>query len=267
MHSLLHDTVITVTDLCCSAEELKIRKKLDSIAGIQSLSFNIVSHKLTVRHTTDVQKILSALKEIGLPRYIDEKPVQTADLKPPTDLLLTVVVSGSLWELGAIVSFFDAPHAVSNSLFIAAIVMGGGQIARKAFRSVKNLSLDINFLMALATVGAAAIGKYSEGAAVVALYSLSLLLESMSFVRSRKALRALMDLSPRTGSVRRDGKEAAVPVDQISSGEVIIVRPGERIPLDGIVVTGFSSVNQAPITGESMPVMKKAGDRSEEHTT
>jgi Cd2+/Zn2+-exporting ATPase len=254
------ETVLTITDLCCSAEEMKIRRKLEPIAGIQSLSFNIVSHKLTVRHATDEKKILSALKDIGLPGYVDEKPLDSSDLKAPAGLLLTVVISGALWELGSLISFFNAPPALSQTLFIASMVLGGAQIVKKAFLSLKSFSLDINFLMAIAAIGAALIGRYGEGAAVVVLYSLSLLLESMSFIRSRKALRSLMNLSPAAARVRRNGKEESVPVAQVAVGEVFVVRPGERIALDGNVTAGFSTVNQAPITGESMPVTKNVGD-------
>jgi len=125
--------------------------------------------------------------------------------------------------------------------------------------AVRDLSLDMNFLMTIAVIGAAGIGEWAEGATVAFLFSLAGLLESLSMERARKAIRSLMELSPKEALVKRDRVEMRVPVEEVEVGEEFIVTPGGRIPLDGIIVTGTSSINQAPITGESIPVEKIQG--------
>jgi Cd2+/Zn2+-exporting ATPase len=136
---------------------------------------------------------------------------------------------------------------------------GGFYTARSGFSSLKSLSMDINFLMTVAVVGAAAIGEWAEGATVVFLFSLGNTLQAYTMEKTRNSIRALMDLSSREALVRRNGGGILLPVEEIAIGDIIIVRPGERIPMDGEVAAGSSDVNQAPITGESMPVEKSAG--------
>ncbi len=122
------------------------------------------------------------------------------------------------------------------------------------------MSLDINVLMLVAVIGAMIIGEWSEGATVTFLFAFAQILEARSMDRARNAIRALMDLTPPEAVVRRDGHETRVRVDDVRLGEILLVKPGEKIPLDGVVVSGTSPVNQAPITGESLPVEKSAGD-------
>lgn len=254
------ETIFIISDLCCSTEEFKIRKKLESLPEIDSLQFNLVSHKLTVCHGTDEQKIQRALKDIGLPGFIENAVSPATEKKALRNQVIAVAGSSSLLTFGGVLSLLHAPLILTHSLFLLAIALGGWQIAAKALRSVKNLSLDINFLMTVAVIGAVIIGEYAEGAAVIVLYALSLLLESKSMDRSRRAIQSLINLSPPTTTVLREGKELIVPVEKISVGEMVVIRPGERIGLDGVVAKGLSSVDQAPITGESLPVAKRQGD-------
>ena len=254
------ESVIVISDLCCSTEEFKIRKKLEPMAGVASLQFNVVSHKLTVQHSLEESALLAALKDLGLPGYLANRSRSLIDSKPQSDLVAGVVASASLLALGGILTLFGIPPLYSRWLFLAAIVTGGWQIAGKAYRSAKNLSLDMNFLMTIATIGAVAIGQYAEGAAVIVLYAFSLLLESMSMARSRKAIESLMKLSPPNATVIRSGQEIVIPADDVLVGDLLVIRPGERIALDGVVTRGHSNVDQAPITGESIPVPRKQGD-------
>jgi Zn2+/Cd2+-exporting ATPase len=122
------------------------------------------------------------------------------------------------------------------------------------------MSLDINVLMLVAVVGAIAIGEWSEGATVTFLFAFAQILEARSMDRARNAIRALMDLAPPEALVRRDSLEQRVRIDDVQRDEIVLVKPGEKIPLDGVVIAGESPVNQAPITGESLPVGKSAGD-------
>jgi Cd2+/Zn2+-exporting ATPase len=148
---------------------------------------------------------------------------------------------------------------VEVALLALAAVSGGWFIAPRGLRAARSGVLDMNFLMTLATVGAAGIGEWSEGASVMFLFAVAQLLETYSMDRARNAIKALMDLSPAEANVRRNGRESVVPVSEVSIGDIVIVRPGQKIPLDGVVETGTSSVNQAPITGESVPVDKSPG--------
>jgi Cd2+/Zn2+-exporting ATPase len=148
------------------------------------------------------------------------------------------------------------------ALFGSSAVLGGWFIAPRALRAARALRPDMNLLMTVAALGAMLIGQWFEAAAVTFLFSLALLLESWSVERARRAIRTLLDVSPAVADVLdpRTGRIGSVPVEEVAIGSTLAVRPGERIPLDGLVVKGATSVNQAPITGESLPVHKEVGD-------
>src|SRR5699024_7670693 len=122
--------------------------------------------------------------------------------------------------------------------------------APRALRAARSLALDMNFLMMVAAVGAAAIGEWAEGASVLFLFSLAQVIETYSMDRARNAIKALIDLSPTDATVKRDGREETLPATSVGVGETIVIRPGQKIPLDGEVLAGRSAVRQAPITGE-----------------
>ncbi|WP_269785482.1 heavy metal translocating P-type ATPase [Halobacterium zhouii] len=155
---------------------------------------------------------------------------------------------------------------VADAAFLAAVAVGGQAIVRNGYYSLKNLSLDIDLLMTIAILGAiaasVAFGErlYFEAATLAFLFSVSELLERYSMDKARGSIRELMELSPDEATVRRDGEERTLPVEDVHVGDVVVVRPGEKIPMDGDVVEGESAVNQAPITGESVPVDKAEGD-------
>ena len=141
-----------------------------------------------------------------------------------------------------------------------AIALAGVAPARKAWLSLKRRSLDIQVLMVVAVAGAMAIGEWAEGATVVWLFAISQWLEVRTMERAREAIREVMALAPVEARVKNGAHEHVVPVDRVAIGATIVVRPGEKIPLDGLVVAGRSDVNQAPITGESLPVERGPGD-------
>ena len=164
-------------------------------------------------------------------------------------------------DIGGFSLKYERVPLPSAILYLLAIVSGGWFVAPKALASAKRFTPDMNVLMVVAVIGAIAIGQAFEGAAVTFLFSLALLLESWSVERARKAISTLLDLSPKLARVMKDGALLEKNVEDVEIGEKVLVRPGEKIPLDGEVVKGSSSVNQAPITGESMPVSKEAGDQ------
>ena len=129
-----------------------------------------------------------------------------------------------------------------------------------AIKDVRSGRFDIDFLMLVAAIGAASLGQWAEGALLLFLFSLGHALEHFAMGRAKRAIEALAELAPQTALVRRDGNTLEVPVEQLKVGDVVIVKPNERLPADGFVVKGEGSVNQAPITGESVPVDKRAVD-------
>lgn len=168
-------------------------------------------------------------------------------------------VSGAWLAMGLLAGWTNANRGIEVVLLGLSAATGGWFIVPRAWKSARNLSLDMNVLMTMATIGAAAIGEWSEGASVMFLFAVAQLLETSSMDRARNAIRALIDLSPTEATVKRRDEEKTVPVAEVTAGEIIVVRPGQRIPLDGVVRQGTSSVNQAPITGESLPVDKTVG--------
>jgi Cd2+/Zn2+-exporting ATPase len=171
--------------------------------------------------------------------------------------------AGALIVLGWVLERVPAPWARTASIvaFALAIVAGGWLTARRALASARTRSLDMNVLMTIAVIGAAAIGQWSEAATVVFLFALGGLLESRSLARTRRSIRDLMRLTPERARVRRGGEEVELPPEEVGVGDLLLVKPGERIALDGDVVRGASAVDESPITGESVPVEKQPGDR------
>jgi Zn2+/Cd2+-exporting ATPase len=172
-----------------------------------------------------------------------------------------VGISGLFTGIGIALQWLGLKETLwPDVAFAIAIIAGGALVFPKALQSLKTFSLDMNVLMTVAVAGAVAIGEHAEGAAVVFLFSLSELLESWSLGRARRAIQALMQLAPDTALVRRNGNVREVSASEVAVGETIFVKSGQKVPLDGTILKGSSAIDQAPITGESMPVDKKEGD-------
>lgn len=151
------------------------------------------------------------------------------------------------------------PPFVAWVLYAVAYTSGGYYSIQDAWQTLKARQFDVNFLMIIAALGAAAIGEPREGAVLMFLFSLSNTLETYAMGRTHASIRALLDMAPKEADVYRDGQILRVPVDGLLVGEVVLVRPGAQIPADGLVIKGESAVNEASITGESMPVEKRVG--------
>jgi len=162
---------------------------------------------------------------------------------------------------GSVAGRLGAAEAVTDAVFLASAVLGGWYTARSTFAALSRFEFDVNLLMLLAAGGAAAIGYVAEAAVLMFLFSLSNTLEVYTMGRTRRALRALLNLRPARALVRRDGREQEVEADAVRVGETVIVKPGEAIPVDGNVTRGESLVDQASLTGESVPVTKVTGDK------
>jgi Cd2+/Zn2+-exporting ATPase len=161
---------------------------------------------------------------------------------------------------------FGNPLFVADAIMLAAVVGGGEVIVRGGYRSARNLSLDIDFLMSVAILGATGLSLFTserllvEAASLAALFNVAELLERYAVDRARNSLGELLELAPETAQVRRDGETVEMPVADVAVGETVVVEPGEKVPLDGRVVEGESAVDESPITGESVPVDKTVDD-------
>lgn len=251
--------VFRVSGMDCSEEVSAIDHALKPLDGVLGVRAEIVSSKVTIYHdgTLDREQIADALNRSGVTISEDgneaSRPILPAFL---------VGISGAATGLGILLQWLAVqPGWLAELAFFTAIGTGGWLVLPKALRSLRTRTLDMNVLMTVAVIGAVAVGEHAEGAAVVFLFALSELLESWSVGRARQAIRALMKLAPETALVKRGGVVSEVESSAVEVGETIFVKSGQRIPLDGIVASGDSAIDQSPITGESMPVEKSVGDQ------
>ena len=173
---------------------------------------------------------------------------------------IAVVITFMAMMTGLIADLFLDRPTLSAVAYVVAYISGGVFGVKAGLESVRNLTIDVDILMVLAAIGAALVGAAFEGAMLLFLFSLSNVLQNYALGRTRSAIQSLMALRPAEALVRRGSGSAIMPIEKIMVGDLVIVRPGERIPLDGTVIEGESSVNQASITGESLPVNKQVGD-------
>ncbi|SUV06258.1 ATPase P [Cytobacillus firmus] len=155
---------------------------------------------------------------------------------------------------------YGEDHLYPITGYAAAIIIGGYTLFLKGFKNLARLNFDMSTLMTIAIIGAAIIGEWGEGAMVVILFAISEALERFSMEKARQSIESLMDIAPKEALIKRDNKEMRIHVDDIQIGDIMIVKPGEKLAMDGLVMKGTSSLNQAAITGESVPAVKTAGD-------
>ena len=267
----------------CAEEVAALKSALKDVPGIAELRFDVLNGKMTVLCAPtgcEADAVVSAVASTGMRAVLwnfrgDEgdssfwqrrgRSILTAasGLFTTVGLVLHGVLHGSL--LHALVGGGSENHIFPISvalLYGAGVVTGAWFVLPKALSSARRLRPDMNLLMTVAVIGAVAIGEWFEAAAVAFLFSLSLVLESWSVGRARHAISKLMDLSPTTARYicPNDGDIMEKPVEEVPLDVTVLVRPGEKVPLDGIVTKGETSINQAPITGESVPVGKSEGD-------
>ena len=174
--------------------------------------------------------------------------------------LLPALAALVLWAIAFGMHLLGVRERAVDLVYAAAIVTGGYRIARAAAQALRVRSIDMNVLMTISVIGAAALGDWSEGAMVVVLFTIGASLQGVAFARTRHAIRSLLDLSPDEATLVRDGIEMSVAAATLRPGDLVRVRPGERIPADGTVIEGMTAVDQSALTGESLPVEKAAGD-------
>ncbi|MYN19668.1 heavy metal translocating P-type ATPase [Rugamonas sp. FT107W] len=261
-------TVYHIENMDCAVEERLIRNKLEGMSGVVDLEFNFIARKLTVHQDVENRAAIEqALRSIGMPTTLVAQGEPGSRAKGPSAALslrqkALLAVSGIcavLAEVAAWTSGTDTSPWIAG-LAAVSMVAAGLPTLKKGWIALKTLTLNINFLMCVAVGGALVLGQWPEAAMVTFLFAVAELIESLALNRARNSVNKLMRLAPEVALVWTAGGWTEVGVKAVNVGDLLRVRPGERIALDGRVTAGYSSVNQAPITGESMPVAKVVGD-------
>ncbi|MBI2858186.1 MAG: heavy metal translocating P-type ATPase [Chloroflexi bacterium] len=251
-----------VEGMDCADELAVIEKKLKGLPAVKEFQANLVNQKLEINFdasAASANDIVRSIAETGLnPRL--ERPAAKSKSWWKDSRVRLIFVCGFFILVGIVSERLGAPPGAAWAIYAAAILSGGYFPARMAWGGLRTRTLNIYVLLVVATIGAISLGFWSEAAILVFAYTWGAVLETFAVDRARNSLRRLMDLVPREAKVRREGQELSVPVEEIRIGDTVIVHPGEKIPLDGVVSTGSSAVDQAAITGESLPVPKKPGD-------
>ncbi|HEY0606933.1 MAG TPA: heavy metal translocating P-type ATPase, partial [Herpetosiphonaceae bacterium] len=260
--------VFTVSGMDCADCAANIERQVAYLPGARRVTVNFMATKLTVEADDPSSAFATRIQQAVHDAGYRATPVtdKSTAMEPQGRWqryakLLPTVIAAALWALAFSLGFGDVSPLLVNALYAAAIVIGGYRIARSGYYAlVRGRTIGIDLLMTIAVIGAGAIGEWSEGAAVVVLFALGNLLESLTTDKARHAIRALMDLSPREATIKTPDGEQRVPVEALMPGDVVVIRPGEQVSADGHVVRGSTTINQAAITGESLPVTKRVGD-------
>ena len=257
------ESTFKVEGMDCREEVALIERRFKHLPGLEAFTADVMAGRLHVKYDAaklSTGSIAAAVADAGMRAWLEHEEPLVGDLKAERRRQLLLGTSGVALGVGIAAEFSGAPSLVAQALFAVAITAGVPFTLRKAWTALRFHSLDINVLMLVATAGAIVLGEWSEGASVVFLFAVAQALEARTLERARTAVRALMDLTPSEVLVHEPSGDRLVSVDLVTPGTVVIVKPGEKVPLDGHVVAGASAVNQAQVTGESMPVDKTRGD-------
>jgi len=257
------ETVLRVMGMDCAEEVAAVQRAVRPISGVREVRADLLAGKATISHGAGItpEALINAIAGEGLKATIAGADVREGAEGMQRPRLISVLISGVCTGLGLTLQWSKiTPRVGVDLVFAAAIVSGAWFILPKAIRAARRFVPDMNLLMIIAIAGAAAIGEWSEGAVVAFLFALAELLESFSVSRAREALSSLLKLSPPIALFKEGESFREVLVEQVKPDDVIVIKSGSRIPLDGEVIAGKSAVDQAPITGESVPVEKKKGD-------
>ena len=258
-------TLLRIAKMDCPTEEGLIRAKLQGMPGVSGLDFNLMRRTLTLRHAPKaIGPAVEAIESLGMETEV-QKTDEPRDPHVPASKtnwwpmavsgIAAVAAEGIYWVN-------DGNHWAVIVLALVSIFTGGLSTYKKGWIALKNRNLNMNAHMSIAVTGGMAIGHWPEAAMVMFLFALAEVIEAKSLDRARNAIRGLMDLAPETATVRQtDGTWIEMPAKEVAKGTVVRVRPGERIALDGMITAGRSAINQAPITGESLPVEKPKATR------
>jgi len=255
------EAVFRVEGMDCNEEVVILERRLKPLAGLEALSADLIGQRLHVKYDAaklTTSAMVDAVGETGMRMWLEHEEPMLGGSAIEWRWKLMLACGAFLLAAAA----FDGAgrDGAALPLYLAGVAAGIVYPLRRAVTAARSRILDINVLMVIAVAGALALGDWPEATSVVFLFAVAQWLEVRTMERARQAIRALIDLTPREALVRRHGREERVPVDAIAPGDEIVIRPGEKVPLDGLVITGRSDVNEAPLTGESRPIDKTPGD-------
>ncbi|MCX7780811.1 MAG: heavy metal translocating P-type ATPase [Negativicutes bacterium] len=253
-------TTYNIEGITCMDCAQKFERAVNGLPGVVNASLNTVTGKLTVEGKAD----LKAIQELGKKEdYTISPEAKEAAAAQPTEKpdweMRRAIMSGISLAAAYMLEKFGGPSVAFLPLYVVAMVLGGWDNFKKAGRALQRFNFNMSVLMSVAVIGAFAIGQYEEGATVAFLFAISEMLEAWTMDRARRSIRELMNIAPAVATIRRGDTELEVPVEEILVGDVMIVRPGEKIAMDGVIIKGESVINQSAITGESVPVDKGPG--------
>ncbi|NLP28826.1 MAG: cadmium-translocating P-type ATPase [Clostridia bacterium] len=258
--------------LDCANCASKIEEKVATLSGIQLANVNFPTKTLTIEIEEDleVKNIRDMIERINEIVKIHEPDVEVIELpkkgshkineveEEGKDELVRLVLGAFLFVLALV---FDFPKSLELMIYLTSYIIVGGEVVLRAGRNIlRGQVFDENFLMAIATIGAFLIGEYPEGVAVMLFYQVGEIFQDMAVNNSRKSIRALMDIRPDFANLKIGDKIRKVSPEEVAIGDIIIVKPGEKVPLDGVVIEGTSMVDSSALTGESVPTKVEAGD-------
>ncbi|MEG0286745.1 MAG: heavy metal translocating P-type ATPase [Vagococcus sp.] len=251
-----------VEGLSCTNCAGKFEKNVKEISGVTDAKVNFGAGKIAVEGTATIEEIESAgaFENLIIQDEADKtnkEKVKEPFLKRNWTLIVAVILIG--------IAFYfrltqGEESAISIGFFVSAIVIGGFNLFIEGIKDLLKLEFSMEVLMTVAIIGASIIGEWAEGSIVVILFAISEALERFSMDKARQSIRSLMDISPKEALIRRGNQEQTIPVADIQIGDVMLIKPGQKIAMDGVVIKGHSAVNQAAITGESVPVDKQVND-------
>ncbi|MCM3542219.1 heavy metal translocating P-type ATPase [Priestia megaterium] len=244
----------------CAACANTIVNHLKTVPAVKDVRVNFSTGKAQIEHDNEADDIIKEVSKAGYTATLVTSSRQSAESRHHKGQNGPIVFSGILIALGFIGSHIGIASYMTTVLYAIAMIVSGYKPAKSAYYGIKSRSLDMNVLMTVAALGATVIGEWLEGATVVWLFALGVALQTRSIEQTRNSIRGLMDLAPSEAWVKENGQLIKKAAEDISIGTTIVVKPGDRIPLDGEIINGESSISQAPITGESIPVDKVIGD-------
>jgi Cd2+/Zn2+-exporting ATPase len=257
------ESTFKVEGMDCREEVALIERRFKHLVGVEEFTADLMGQRLLVKYDAaklSASAIAGAVADAGMRAWLEHEQAIVVDDASMRRRKILIGASALAYAIGLGLDWLGFAPWLSRSAYAAAMAAGVPLTLGRAWLAARSRSLDINVLMLIAAAGAVVLGQWSEAAAVVFLFAVAQTLEARTIERARNAVRGLMDLTPAEALVSDEAGERRVDVDDIAPGALIIVRPGEKIPLDGEVVAGESAVNQASVTGESLPIDKSAGD-------
>ncbi|OGP80016.1 MAG: hypothetical protein A2V86_09800 [Deltaproteobacteria bacterium RBG_16_49_23] len=256
--------IVNIDGIHCADCALNIERSVEHLSGVLSAEVSYVLSAATVYfdpHRVEEEKIKKAITKPGY--VITETLAQRtrafwSEMRP----FLFMASSGMTLALSYISGWLHlGPAYLPTAFAIVSLILGGYPILKSAIKALFIPDLNVDTLVSIAAIAATSVGAYQEAATVIFIMLLGEFLEHLTVGKTRKAISSLIQLAPKTAWVRREEGEVSVPIEEVKAKEIVIVKPGERIPVDGKIISGCGSINQSMLTGESIPIEKGAGDR------